>query len=244
MIRLSKYLSLCGVTSRRGAQKLVEEGRVTINDHTVEEIGTIVDEEKDVVKVDGTEVTPVTEKVYVVLNKPRHVMTTLHDPFRRKTVLYYLKTLPQRVYPVGRLDFDTEGVIILCNDGDLTYRLAHPRYNVKKIYEATVSGIFRRADAMRIRRGIRLEDGAIGRAEVEVIRYKKGNTRIRLTMNEGRKREIKQLCKAVGHPVKSLRRVEFGGISVQGLLPGKWRFLTEKEVAHLKGLVGLDNLSA
>lgn len=239
MIRLSKYLSLCGVTSRRGAAVLVEEGRVTINNTTVEKVGVIVDETSDEVKVDGTVTTPVHEKVYIVMYKPRNVMTTLRDPFKRKTVLHYLKALAHRVYPVGRLDYDTEGVLILCNDGDLTYRLAHPRYRVEKIYDAKVAGRFTRADGIRIRKGIRLDDGAIGRARVDILGYGRDITRIRLILTEGRKREVKQLCKAVGHKVKHLRRVEFGGITGRRLKPGSWRHLTRAEVNKLKASVGL-----
>ena len=239
MIRLSKYLSLCGVTSRRGAEALVSEKRVTLNDTTVEKIGTIVDEASDVVKVDGTVVVPVAEKVYIVMNKPHRVMTTLYDPFKRKTVLHYLKNLPHRVYPVGRLDYDTEGVLLLCNDGDLAFRLTHPKYQVEKIYEAIVIGHFKRSEGMRIKRGIRLEDGAIGRALVDVLGYTRKSTRLRLTLTEGRKREVKQLCKIVGYPVRQLRRVEFGRITARGLQPGAWRHLTKAEISRLKSLVEL-----
>lgn len=218
---------------------LVAEGRVTINGHTVEKVGVIVDETADVVKVDGTEVTPVTKKVYIVLNKPQRVMTTLFDPFRRRTVLHYLKKLRYRVYPVGRLDYDTDGALILCNDGDLAYRLTHPKYRVPKVYYAKVSGNFTRADVIRIQRGIQLEDGAIGRAQTDILGYGKGFTRLKLTLTEGRKREIKQLCKAVGHPVRYLRRLEFAGVTVTGLKPGAWRYLTPGEVNRLKALVRL-----
>ncbi len=239
MIRLSKYLSLCGVTSRRGAEALVSEERVTLNDTTVDKIGTIVDESSDVVKVDGTVVAPVAEKVYIVKNKPRKVMTTLHDPFKRKTVRHYLKDLEHRVYPVGRLDFDTEGVLLLCNDGDLTFRLTHPKYQVEKVYEAILTGHFKRENSMRIQQGVRLEDGAIGRARADILGYGKKTTRLKLTLTEGRKREVKQLCKAVGYPVQQLRRVEFGRITARGLRPGAWRHLTTAEVSRLKSLVEL-----
>ncbi|MEW5993542.1 MAG: pseudouridine synthase [Candidatus Zixiibacteriota bacterium] len=240
MIRLSKYLSMAGVTSRRGAEALVAEGRVTINDETVEKIGTIVDESADVVKVDGSVVAPVEDKVYVVLNKPRRVMTTLHDPFKRRTVRHLLEKLPHRVYPVGRLDYDTEGVLVLCNDGELAFRLAHPRYQVPKTYEAIVLGRFTKADSLQIQQGVRLDDGAIGRAQVHILGYGKRTSRIRLTLTEGRKREVKQLCKAVRRPVRRLRRVDFAGITAKGLRPGAWRHLTPAEVMKLKGLVGLE----
>jgi len=136
LIRINKYLSICGVTSRRGADALITQKRVVINDKVVEKLGTIIDEENDVVKVDGTIVTPASEKLCILLYKPKRVMTTLHDPFKRKTVANFIKNVPERVYPIGRLDYDTEGLILMTNDGDLAYRLSHPKFQVKKIYEA------------------------------------------------------------------------------------------------------------
>lgn len=237
MIRINKYLSLCGVTSRRGAEALIREGRVLLNGAVLDQVGTIINENTDTILVDGLEVRPVDKKVYVVLNKPRSVMTTLLDPFRRKTVVNFLKKLPQRVYPVGRLDFDTEGVLLLTNDGDLAFKLAHPRYQIPKVYEARVEGQFRLEDAGKIQRGIVLEDGAVGRARVEILGFARDITRIRLVLTEGRKREVKQLCEKVGHPVQLLRRIEFAGISARGLSLGEWRYLTDKELAHLRKLV-------
>ncbi|HDL02063.1 MAG TPA: rRNA pseudouridine synthase, partial [candidate division Zixibacteria bacterium] len=142
IVRINKYLSLCGVTSRRGADNLISEKRVTINDITVEQLGQSVDMENDIVKVDGTIVEVVEQKVYVLFNKPQNVMTTLHDPFRRKTVLDFLKDLPVRVYPVGRLDYDTEGVLLLTNDEDMAYQLTHPKFQIEKIYDVKVAGHF------------------------------------------------------------------------------------------------------
>jgi 23S rRNA pseudouridine2605 synthase len=239
LIRINKYLSLCGVTSRRGADKLITEGRISLNDTPIEEKGVIVDETSDIVKVDGVEVKPVDEKVYLLMNKPANVMTTLRDPFKRKTIMHYLKSLPHRVYPVGRLDFDTQGALLLTNDGDLAYRLAHPRYRVKKIYEALVTGHFKPEDAKKIKAGIKLEDGATGRAEVDILGFVRKMTRIRLTLTEGRKREVKQLCEKVGHPLTDLRRVEIAGIPLKDLRPGRWRYLTVKEIDRLKDMVDL-----
>jgi 23S rRNA pseudouridine2605 synthase len=237
VIRINKYISLCGVTSRRGAEALIAEGRVKINGEVLDKVGAIIDETVDKVLVDNLEVHPVEMKVYVVMNKPRSVMTTLSDPFRRKTVVNYLKKLPHRVYPVGRLDFDTEGVLLLTNDGDLAYKLAHPRFQIPKIYEAKVKGEFQLAEAIQIQRGITLEDGAVGHARVDILSYGKSNTKIRLTLTEGRKREVKQLCEKVGHPVELLRRIEFADITSAGLSPGEWRYLRQAEITHLQRLV-------
>lgn len=235
-VRINKYLSLCGVTSRRGADILIAEKRVTINDITVEKMGQTVDTDTDtdVVKVDGTIVELVEQKVYVLFNKPQGVMTTLHDPFKRKTVLDFLKDLPVRVYPVGRLDYDTDGVLILTNDGDMAYQLTHPKYQIEKIYDVKVVGHFTEAGSQAIAKGIKLEDGAIGRGKVEILKRIKNGTQIRVTLTEGRKREVKQLCKGVGHKVISLRRVEFGGITTHGLKLGKWRYLKSAEIEKLK----------
>jgi pseudouridine synthase len=239
LIRINKYLSLCGITSRRGADTLISEGKVTINDHTLEERGAVVDTDNDVVKVDGVEARPVEEKIYVLLNKPAMTMTTLHDPFKRRTVVQCLKGLQHRVYPVGRLDYDAEGVLLLTNDGDLAYRLAHPRYQVTKIYEALVEGRFTKESVEKIKRGIKLEDGATGHARVSILSYSTDQTRLRLILTEGRKREVKQLCKLVGHPVKWLRRVEFAGIQLKQLKPGQFRQLTRSEIDRLHQMVGL-----
>jgi len=241
VIRINKYISECGVTSRRGAEALIAEGRVKLNDVVLNKVGAVIDETTDRVFIDDAEIKPVTQKVCILLNKPRSVMTTLSDPFKRKTVVAYLKRLGHRVYPVGRLDFDTEGVLLLTNDGDLAYRLAHPRYKIHKVYEARVTGVFLIEDAAKIQRGIVLDDGAVGHARVDILAPAKGATRIRLTLTEGRKREVRQLCEKVGHPVELLRRIEYAGLTSKGLSPGEWRHLTDRELDRLKKLVGLDS---
>lgn len=232
--RINKYLSLCGVTSRRGADTLISEKRVTVNDITVEEVGISIDPTKDVVKVDGNVVEIVEQKVYILFNKPSNVMTTLNDPFKRKTVLHFLKKLPMRVYPVGRLDYDTEGVLLLTNDGDMAYKLTHPKYQIEKIYDVLVSGNFTEANAQTIAKGLTLEDGAIGKGIVKIVKRIKNNTNILMTLKEGRKREVKQLCMAVGHKVLKLQRIEFAGITTHGLKLGEWRYLKSSEIELLK----------
>ncbi len=240
-MRISKYLSLCGVTSRRGAEQLIDKKQVTVNDVTVEKQGVIIDETKDAIKVNGSLVTPVKTKVYVILNKPSNCLTTLFDPFRRKTVVHYLKGLKERVYPVGRLDFDTEGVLLLSNDGDLAFRLAHPSYEIQRVYEASVLGQFTPEAVKKIKAGIELDDGSMSTAEVSILGFEKNLTRVRMTLHQGRKHEVKQLCKKVGHPVHKLRRVEFASLTTKGLAGGGWRHLTPTEVKRLKQSVGLDS---
>ena len=239
MIRINKYLSICGVTSRRGAEQLIKKRRVTLNDLTVEALGTMVDESKDIVKVNGIEISPVSKLVYVLLNKPKNALTTLFDPFGRKTILYYIKNLKTRIYPVGRLDFDTDGVLLMTNDGELAYRLAHPKYEVEKIYRAVVSGTFTSESVKKIADGIKLADGHIGRAKVKILKADGTISKVILTLTEGHKREVKQLLKAVGTPVRDLCRVEFAGLSNGGLKPGRWRYLNQAEISDLKKLVDL-----
>jgi len=230
---------MCGVTSRRGAEKLIDEGKVSLNGHKIDIPGQMIDPENDMIKVDGVVVTPADEKVYILLNKPAQVMTTLHDPFKRRTIADLLTRLKLRVYPVGRLDYDTTGVLLLTNDGELAYRLTHPKYQVPRLYEARVSGKFGREAAVRIADGISLEDGAIGKAQVVKIEVGKKSSKVRLLLTEGRKREVKQLCKAVGYPVLELKRLEFAGFTIGALKPGKWRRLKQDEVVYLKKLVGI-----
>ncbi len=242
MIRLNKYLSLSGISSRRGADTLIKEGKITVNDQTVNQVGTVIDETKDIIKVDGVIIEPVGEKVYLILNKPANVMTTLHDPFKRKTIMNYLKNFEHRVYPVGRLDYDTKGVLMLTNDGELAYRLTHPKFQVEKIYEVKVVGKFTKQVAYNICKGIKLEDGHMGKAQkISILQQNKNWSKIRMTMTEGRKREVKQLCKKSGHPVLELTRVEFATLTTYGLTPGRWRNLTASELKILKKMVGLDD---
>jgi 23S rRNA pseudouridine2605 synthase len=230
---------MSGITSRRGAEKLIEQGRVTINRNKVERPGALVDPDKDIVKVDEDIIRPIPRKYYILLNKPRDVITALSDPYRRKTVAYFTKKLQARVYPVGRLDYDTEGVLLLTNDGELAYRLAHPKFEIKRIYHALVKGTFTSDDARMIEEGIALSDGHVGRAQVRILTAGINASRTELTLAEGHKREIKQLLKAVNHPVLSLRRVEFAGLRVDFLKRGRWRHLNPGEIAHLRKLVGL-----
>lgn len=231
---------MCGVSSRRGADAMIGEKRVVVNDQAITKLGTMIDPEVDKILVDGVPVLPVSEKIYIAFNKPKATLTTLHDPFKRRTVRHFLRKLEQRVYPIGRLDYDVEGLLLLTNDGDLAYGLAHPRFEIPKIYEARVAGKFTPEDAQRIKEGLKLEDGAMGRAEVSILGFLTDQTRIRLTLTEGRKREVKQLCKLVGHPVNHLIRVEFAGLPLKNLKSGQWRYLSPEEVVRLRRMVNLD----
>jgi pseudouridine synthase len=237
VIRLQKYLAECGVASRREAEKLIIDGRVRVNG-VVAVIGQTVESESDAIEVDGSPVAP-QRLTYIVLNKPRDVVTTAKDTHGRKTVLDLVGGAGSRVFPIGRLDMDVEGTLLLTNDGDLAYRLMHPKFEIEKTYLAWVSGTMTPETAARLSQGVDLEDGPTSPAKVEVLRHRPDATLIRLTLHEGRKREVKRMCEAVGHPVRTLRRIEFGGIGVEGMRIGEWRYLSRDEIESLRRQAGL-----
>ena len=216
---------------------LISAGRVSVNGVTAT-LGQSVDPDADRVAVDGREL-GTDDKVYLVLNKPRNVVTTAKDTHGRRTVLDCVHSTNARVFPVGRLDFDVEGVLLLTNDGELAHRLIHPKFEIEKEYLAWVRGRMEAAAAARLAQGVELEDGPTAPAKVSVLETRSGNSLVRLVIHEGRKREVKRMCDAVGHPVQTLRRISFAGIDVDGMRPGEWRNLTPEEVAALKVLVGL-----
>jgi len=244
--RINKYIALCGVCSRRAAEKLISEGRVRVNGRILgaDELSTIITHDTDTVELNGKRITPAESKRYILLNKPRLCVTTVKDPHGRMTVIDALHrrkkqaaSLKVRVYPVGRLDFDTAGALLLTNDGALTHRLAHPRYEVEKVYQALIDGVFSEADTARLADGVTLEDGHIGHARARLIGRDGAGSIVELTLHEGHKHEVKQLLAACGYATRSLTRVSFAGLTCKGLKPGEWRDLTEKEVAVLRKLV-------
>jgi 23S rRNA pseudouridine2605 synthase len=240
MIRINKYLARCGVVSRRAADDLVVEGRVTINGERVVTPGVMVDEENDTVCVDGQPVAPVTTHTYIVLNKPAGYITSHDDPHHKRTVMQLVEDTGVRINPVGRLDLDTVGVLLMTDDGELAHRLMHPRYEVKRVYRARVKGRVKQATLNKFPDGIRLPDGAVGKARATLVESSGENSVLELELTEGRKREVKHLCKAVGHPVLKLARISFGNVTAARLARGKWRRLTDAEVAGLRKLVKLD----
>lgn len=237
MLRLQKYLAECGVASRRAAEKLIEEGRVTI-DGCVAHIGQTIDSETCDVRVDGKPIRT-SDKVYVVLNKPEGTVTTARDTHGRPTVLDLVKGVRARVFPVGRLDMDVEGVLLLTNDGELAYHLTHPKYEVEKTYLVWVKGHMDVEAALRLERGVELDDGMTAPARAYILNAGHESTLVRLHLREGRKREVKRMCAAIGYPVRTLHRVAFGNIVDKGLRPGEWRYLNNREVDGLRRLAGL-----
>jgi 23S rRNA pseudouridine2605 synthase len=230
-VRLNAYLARAGVASRRRADDLIRSGRVRVNG-APGELNTVVGRH-DVVEVDGAQVRlqPLT---HLLLHKPAGVVTTARDPEARRTVVDLVPAEP-RVVPVGRLDADTTGALVLTNDGDLAHRLAHPRYGVPKVYEVDVEGSPSPDALERLQNGVELEDGLTAPAGVRSL----GEGRIELTLHEGRKRQVKRMCEAVGHPVRRLHRSRYAGLDLAGLGAGEWRTLSAAEVAELRRSVGL-----
>jgi len=238
LLRLQKFIAHAGVASRRQSEELIASGRVKVNGEIVREMGLKVDPAVDRVEVDG-KVIERERRVYIMLNKPRGFITTVSDARGRQTVMDLLPSVRERVYPVGRLDADTLGLLLFMNDGKLAFRLTHPSYQVTKVYRALVRGRVDANTLAQMRAGVKLEDGMAVPSGVRVLQRKGDSTLLELKLEEGRKREVKRICFKVGHPVLRLERTGFAFLSLKGLPRGHARMLSSKEVAGLKQLVGL-----
>ncbi len=239
--RLQKILAQAGYGSRRACEQIILQGRVRVNGQVVTQLGTRADPARDVIEVDGKRVRLPEKHTYILLHKPAGVVTTRHDPHAEHTVMHLLRDVDAPVYPVGRLDADTTGALLLTDDGELAYRLTHPRYGVPKTYLVEVRGEVRENAIQQLRQGVMLEDGVTAPAQAERVAYhpQRQTTTLRLTIHEGRKRQVKRMCQAVGHPVLRLHRERFGPLTLRDLPPGAWRHLTPDEVASLRKAVGL-----
>ena len=232
MERLQKLIARAGICSRREAENLILNGRVTIDGKIIRELGTKADLNQKIC-VDGKPITICAEKIYLLLNKPRGYVSTAKDERGRKTILDLID-VSERVYPVGRLDLNSEGLLLLTNDGELTNALIHPRFEVKKTYRAKISGVLTEEKLNSLRAGIELDDGLTAPAEVRLIE----ENLVEVTIHEGRNRQVRRMFAAVGCEVKSLRRIKFANLTLKGVGVGKYRNLTAEEVAELKKLVG------
>ncbi len=236
--RLQKVLSAAGVASRRAAERLIVDGRVTVNGRTVRELGTRADPAHDDVRVDGRRIARDVRRRYLLLHKPRGYVTTRRDPARRKTVLDLIPDVQEYVYPVGRLDYDSEGLLLLTNDGALAAILAHPRHGVARVYEATVRGVPSGARLRRLAAGVEIDGRPTAPAEARMLPGgapgRTGEARVRVVVREGRNRQVRRMFDAIGHPVRRLRRTRLGPLSLRGLRPGASRDLTPAEVGALR----------
>ncbi len=236
-IRLQKYIADCGVTSRRKAEDLITTRQVKVNGKTVTELGTKVIAGVDLVQVRGETVDPqALERIYIILNKPRAIMSTVSDPEGRKTVVDLCRGIKTRIYPVGRLDYHSEGLMIMTNDGDLTQKLMHPKFEVTKVYEVKVFGVMTEGLLNKIRDGVHDGGDFLKPLSVRVIKQLAGKTWLEFRLNEGKNREIRRLCEVCGLTIDKLRRVAIGNLSLEGLGIGEFRVLTRKELLKSIGL--------
>ncbi len=234
-MRLQKYLAHAGVSSRRRAEEFIVAGHVRVNGTVVRELGTSV-VAGDRVELAGKLVRVADERRYLVLNKPLKVMTTMRDPAGRRTVASLVPREPGRVVPVGRLDYDTSGVLLMTDDGDLAHLLTHPRFGVEKTYRAVVGGRLAGADMKRFISGMRLDDGKSEPAKIRVVRVGPASSEVDVTIHEGRNRQVRRMFEATSHPVLALTRLRFGPLSLGDLRPGVWRDATDKELASLRAI--------
>ena len=236
-IRLQKFLSEAGVCSRRQGEAFMKNGKVTVNGKICTELGTRVNPITDYIEFCGSPVKLVSKHVTIMLNKPRHVLTTMQDNFGRQTVIDLLKddNLP-RIYPVGRLDYDTEGLLLLTNNGALTHKLTHPRHQIDKLYIATIRGIISPDKLIPFFHGMEIDGYQLAPAQAEIIETKHNLSKVKVVIHEGRNRQVRKMFQGIGYPVVGLKRLQIGNIALGALPLGKWRYLTKQEITYLEKL--------
>ncbi|MDY0040353.1 MAG: pseudouridine synthase [Desulforhabdus sp.] len=239
-IRLQRVIAQAGLASRRAAEEMIRQGRVVVNGRVVTELGARVDPLKDKILVDRRSISPVVQKIHLLFYKPRECVTTAKDPQGRKTVMDYIADLKVRLFPVGRLDYDAEGLIILTNDGDLAHRLQHPRFGVGKTYRVKVKGHPSERALAQLRDGVQLEEGTTAPADVSIVSLLEKAAWLEIVLHQGWNRQIKRMCEAVGHPVLKIKRTEYGPLKLGRLIPGTYRMLKSHEVEELYRLVQLN----
>ena len=233
-MRLQKYLAQCGVASRRAAEKMILDGLVAVNGEIITEMGFQIDENHDQVSVNGCIVTPETEKHYIAYYKPVGEVTTVSDPEGRDTVMDHFRDYPVRLFPVGRLDYDSEGLLLLTNDGDLMNHLLHPSFEIPKGYLTRVSNSITEEEIRQLRHGVMIDGKLTSPASVRLIRHDTFSSDLLITIHEGRNRQVRKMIQAIGHQGVSLKRVRFGPVLLGDLPCGMWRKLTEKEITALR----------
>lgn len=234
-MRLQKYIAEAQIASRRKAEEMILAGRVSVNGKIITELGTKVESDSDVVRVDDKEIHICEKLVYIMLNKPEGCVTTVKDQFNRKSVMDYVSDVKERIYPVGRLDYDTSGLLIMTNDGEMTYRLTHPKHNVDKTYIAHVDRKPDERDMEKFRKGIVIDGRKTAEAEIKIIKEGK-LTELEIKIREGRNRQVRKMCAAINCNVVKLKRIATGKLELGELEKGKYRYLDEKEILYLKSL--------
>ena len=234
-MRLQKYMAQCGVASRRASEEIILSGRVKVNGETVDYMGCEIDENLDMVEVDGVLIKPEAKKYYILLNKPKGYVTTVSDEFDRPTVMELVRDVHARIYPVGRLDYDTAGLLIMTNDGEFANILTHPSHNVNKAYIAQLNAMPDSESLNLLRTGILLDGKKTAPAKVEVLNPAKHGCEIKVTIHEGRNRQVRRMFEAIGAEVTSLKRISVGNVTLGNLPEGKWRHLNDAERQRLIG---------
>ncbi|HCX04432.1 MAG TPA: pseudouridine synthase [Clostridiales bacterium] len=234
-MRLNKYISHSGYTSRRKADDLIFQGKVKVNNKVEKNPGYRVDVDKDVVTVEGKELKQDNKIIYIMLNKPTDVITSVDDQFDRKTVVDLVK-IDERVYPVGRLDYDSSGLILLTNDGDLTYKLTHPKHEIYKKYFVKVNKFLSDKEIYTLKKGVVIDGYMTNNSKIEVISKNRGHTNMYVSIDEGRNRQIRKMFKTQGADVLTLKRISIGNLTLGNLKEGNWRYLTKHEINYLKSL--------
>lgn len=232
-MRLQKFLAHCGVASRRKCEQYIKKGRVKVNGKIIKELGYKINPERDKIEFDHHTVYQYEKEVYILLNKPVGYITTVKDQFHRKTVMDLIDNIDERIYPIGRLDYDTEGLLLMTNDGILTYHLTHPKHEIEKEYIAWLKGIPTEEKINIFKNGLKIEDYTTSAANFIILKKSKGNALVKIIIHEGRNRQIRKMCDKIGYPVISLKRIKMGEISLGDLPVGKWRYLSDIEKDYL-----------
>ena len=235
-MRLQKYMALCGVASRRKSEELILQGKVKVNNKIVKELGVTVNSEKDIVKVNDKRIKMESKKVYIMINKPVGYVTTMKDEKDRRIVTDLIYDVKERVYPVGRLDADTTGLLLLTNDGDLAYKLTHPSNEIVKRYIAIVEGIPTKWELEKFSRGLVIDGKPTAEAFIRIAKRYENEAALEIGIHEGRNRQVKKMCEKINHPVKKLKRIAIGDLELGNMPISYWRYLTEEEVQYLKRL--------
>lgn len=233
-MRLQKFMAQCGIASRRKSEDIIANKRVKVNGVLVTELGYKIDPLRDIVTVDCKRIKHREKSIYIIMNKPKGYVTTVSDEYNRKTVLDLVKEVKERVYPVGRLDYDTSGLLLLTNDGELAYKLIHPKYEVVKTYIATVKGKPNEEELERFGNGLEIDGCITSEAEIEILSSINDKSVVKIQIHEGKNRQIRKMCEKIGHPVTSLKRIAIGELELGTLKKGCWRFLRDNEIEYLK----------
>ncbi|SHJ48211.1 pseudouridine synthase [Paramaledivibacter caminithermalis] len=235
-MRLQKFISLAGVASRRKAEEYIKMGRVKVNGKIIKEMGVKINPEADRVSLDNRDIKILDNKIYIALNKPKGYITTSSDQFNRPTVLDLLKGVSERIYPVGRLDYNTSGLLLLTNDGELTHRITHPSSHIYKTYVSKIKGIISSKEMSRFEKGLNIGGYVTAPAKIELLKEYRNNCLVEIIIYEGKNRQIRRMMDVLGHPVITLKRISIGKIHIDNLPEGKWRYLTKEEIKYLKSL--------